>query len=516
MSQDNLQAPPAPKIKVRGTILAACIAVLIAQLANALPGALNGTFQLHFQASGSQIAWISAAFMLPVVVFELTFGMLGDKFGQRKLTIIGAATLLIGSLICALAPTVQVLWLGSAINGLGAGAVYPASLSLIASVTQTATQRARGIATWAGCLSAGAVVAPLMGGLFASMGFWQLAYYGLGVLAVISIVLCTAVSIESQKQPSRRMDPWGQATFAAGLLLLLFALVQGPEMGWGHGVVIGSLVIGAALLVIFLRLQRKVSEPLLRLDLFKNRSFTVSSVIAVAGMFAFLGICYSFSMWLGPVQHQNPLNIGLLFLLLQGPAFILIPLVSTLMTRVSERWILTAGLLLMSAGGFLGFQFDVAARGMGQFLLPALLTGLGFAFSLSTVTSVAINSVPPTQAGMASATTNLLRDLGFALGPVVIVAVAMSAASQKLAVALSSSALPPGQLEPARSIFEAGGPLALNSVAIDAPGGQAAALALESLGTGFNAGFLVCAISALAMAVLAALLLPSRRTTIAS
>lgn len=510
MANDSLREIAAPTTRVRGTILAACIAVLVAQLANALPGALNGTFQQYFAASGAQITWISSAFMLPVVVFELSFGVLGDRFGHRKLTMLGAGLLVVGSAICVLAPSVQLMWVGSAINGLAAGAIYPASLALIAAVTQSPAARARGIATWAGCLSAGAVIAPMMGGAFASMGYWQAAYLGLGILAVVAVVVCGFGASESVKQARRRMDPWGQATLAIGLLLVLFGLVQGPETGWLNVWVLASLVIGLVLIAIFLKLQRKVSDPLLELDLFKNRAFTVSSIIAVGGMFAFLGICFSLSMWLGPVQHQNPLNIGLLFLLLQGPAFVLIPLISALMTRVSERWILTGGLLLMALGGFFGWKLDVTERGMGQFVLPALLAGLGFAFTLSTVTAVAINTVAEEHAGMASATTNLLRDLGFALGPVVIVAVAMSTAASKLGQALHQSDLGPAVLEPALGIFAAGGPLALNSLDPQAPAGPAAGLALESLGAGYNLGFLVCALSALAMAALAWITLSSR------
>ncbi|MGO1532206.1 MAG: MFS transporter [Micrococcaceae bacterium] len=507
MTHDTDTVRRAPGLRVKGTILAACIAVLVAQLANALPGALNGTFQVYFETYGSQLTWITAGFMLPVVVFELTFGVLGDRFGHRKLTVIGALTMVIGSLVCVLAPTVQVMWVGSAINGLGAGAVYPASLALIAAVTVTPQQRARGIATWAGCLSAGAVIAPMMGGTFAAMGYWQAAYIGLGVLSIVIAVLCLLVAAESTRQRERRLDPWGQVTFALGLLLVLFGLVQGPEAGWSASYVVTSLIVGAVLMAIFMVLQLKVDDPLLRLSLFKNRAFSVSSIIAVVGMFAFLGICFCFSMWLGPVQHQNPMSIGVLFLLLQGPAFVLIPVISALMTRVPDRWMLTAGLLLMALGGFFGSRLDVMDRSMAPFVLPALLTGLGFALTLSTVTAVAINSVPRELAGMASATTNLLRDLGFALGPVLVGAIALSTAGPRLGASLSQADLPPDHLAPAQEIFERGGPFAVNSLPVEAPGGEAASLALQALGEGFSTAFLICALASLAVAILAAVVL---------
>ena len=149
-------APPATATirpaRVVGTLAAACVAVMVAQVANALPASLNGLFQSEFTTTGAQLTWITAAFMIAVVVFELTFGVLGDLFGRRRLQALGGVALVLGSVVSALAPAVQVLWIGAALSGLGAGAMFPASLALIASVTHDPNARARGIALWAGFL----------------------------------------------------------------------------------------------------------------------------------------------------------------------------------------------------------------------------------------------------------------------------------------------------------------------------------------------------------------------------
>src|SRR3954447_17351464 len=171
----NSEAPPQTSTVTRparvvGTLAAACVAVLVAQIANALPASLNGLFQSELHATGSQLTWITAAFMISVVVFELTFGVLGDLFGRRRLQALGGVVLVAGSVVSALAPTVQVLWIGAALSGLGAGALFPASLALVAAVTHSPQARARGIALWAGFLSARAAVSPLLGGGFAEGG----------------------------------------------------------------------------------------------------------------------------------------------------------------------------------------------------------------------------------------------------------------------------------------------------------------------------------------------------------
>lgn len=501
--------------KVAGTLFATCFTVLLAQLANALPGALNGTFQQTFETNGSELIWISSAFMVPVVVFELSFGLLGDRFGHRRLIAIGALTLAVGSLLCALAPTVELMWVGSAINGLGAGAMYPASLALLAVVTPTPKLRAKAIATWAGCLSAGAVIAPMMAGVFAQAGVWQFSYAVVVLLGLLIAILTRFIAAESAQQTGRAVDWPGQITLALGLTLVLLALIQGPEAGWTTPYVWVSMLIGILALGAFIIIQRSTRDPLLHLSLFRNSAYSVASIVSVVGMFAFLGACYCFSMLLGPVQHQNPMNIGIVFIMLQAPAFVLIPLVSRLMTWVTDRFLLSAGLFLIAVGALLGSFIGADATGLAPYLLPALVIGFGFAFTLSPVTAIAVNAVPRHLAGMASATTNLLRDLGFALAPALVGGIAVSTAASHIVPTLADAGLAPEAQVPAEKIFEAGGPYALNSLPPGAPGSEAAKIAFDGLSNGFSVAFLVCAIAAAASAVLVLLFLRHSKETIA-
>ena len=219
------------------------------------------------------------------------------------------------------------MWVGSAINGLGAGAIFPASLALVAAVARTMQERVRGIAIWAAfcppvppCRPCSAACSPGSAG-----GAERMPSSALVSLAARAHRVAAGPGGRAAR--GRRLDIWGQITFAIGLILVLFGLVQGPEDGWTAAHVLASLAIGAVMLAVFVAIELKVESPLLDLRLFRNRQFTISSIVAVVGMFAFLGACFSTSMWLGPVQHQNPLYIGLLFLLLQGPAFVLIPVI---------------------------------------------------------------------------------------------------------------------------------------------------------------------------------------------
>ncbi|MHC1559196.1 MFS transporter [Actinomycetospora sp. C-140] len=500
-------APVGPA-RVTGTLVAACVAVLVAQVANALPASLNGLFQSDLGATGSQLTWITAAFMIAVVVFELTFGVLGDLFGRRRLQAAGGVVLIAGSLVSALAPTIHVLWVGAALNGLGAGALFPASLALVAAVTHTPEARARGIALWAGFLSAGAAVSPLLGGVFAEVGTWRGSFAIVAALGAVTVLVTLLLSAESTAPEGRGLDIPGQVTFAVGLIAVLYALVQGAEDGWGRPHIVGALVVGVASLVLFVVVERRAATPLLHLDLFRNRAFSVASIVTVVGMLAFLGSAFSFSIWLGAVQHQAPARVGIPLLLIQAPAFLLIPVISRLLARVAARWLLTGGFGLMAAGAWLASRLDVLDMSLTPMVAPALCIGIGFALSVSSFTAVAINTVPLHLAGMASATTNLLRDLGFALGPIVVGAVALSTAAENLGAGLST--LSADQAGVAAEVFRAGGPLAVNSLPPGAPGGAAQPLALTALGAGFQAAFLVCAIAAAAAALLTLLGLSAR------
>ncbi|MCX4427042.1 MFS transporter [Streptomyces mirabilis] len=387
---------------------------------------------------------------------------------------------------------------------LGAGAMFPGSLTMLVSVTRNTRERAHAVALWSGFLSAGAALSPLLGGMFAKVGSWRGSFWVLVALAVVSMVLTLALTSESRSPEGRELDIPGQITFAIGLILVLYAAVEGPESGWATLPVILSFALGVCFLAAFVLVELGAKSPIFDITLFRNRAFTVSSIVAVIGMLAFLGACFATSMWLGPVQHQDPLRVAVPFLLLQGPAFVLIPAVSRLLHRVAPTWLLTSGFVLMTVGCLLCTRLNVTEPGLTAFIVPDLLIGVGFALCVSSVTAVALDSVPPQLAGMASATTNMLRDLGFVLGPVVVSAVALSNAARSFSSNLKGANLPADQLGAARGIAAEGGPMVVNSLPSGTLGSAAHGLALDALGSGFSSAFLICGIAAAVAAVLTA------------
>ena len=449
----------------RATFVAAYSAVTLAQITNALPGALNGTFAAEFQTSGAGLTWIAGMFMMGIVVFELSWGLLGDLFGRKKLLYAGAALSIAGSLVAALATSTGMMIAAQAVGGIGAGILFPISLSMLAAITPDHRARAKAIATWAGFLSLGAVISPLLAGLTAqfftvpgpvagapsTFSGWRVAYYVAAGIAV-AVLLVALKAKDSAVGKSRKLDLPGQVTLALGLIAVLFATVQAVDAGFGAGEVIASYILGGILLVSFVVIETRSDDPLIHLSLFKNSAYSITGIVAVTGMFAFLAICYSTSVAVGGLALAEAWKVGVLFVFIQGPAFVLIPVVGWLIHHVAPRWALTGGFILMALAGFwlstfsLGTPEAFGGTAWTAFIPPLLMLGVGFALTVGSITAVAINTVEPQHIGMASATTNLLRDFGFALGPVVGSAVAFgvgaSAFAGPLARILGGTGLP--------------------------------------------------------------------------
>jgi MFS family permease len=498
----------------KGTLAAGLLAVCLAQIGLAIPATLNGLFQSDLHPVGSQLTWISDAFLLPVAVLELTFGLLGDLFGRKRLLVGGAALLATGELVSTTASGIHQLWVGQALAGLGAAALFPTSLAMLAAGTASHAQRARVIALWAALLSTGGFLAPLLGGITATYGSWRWSFIVVTVIGAASAVVSARFAINSRAPEGRSLDPAGQVTIGLGLFALLYAIIQGPTDGWGSTSIVAAFVLSAVFLAAFVVAELRVKSPLLRLALFRNRSFAVASLVAVIGMFAFLGTAYGVSIRLGPVQDQPPMRTAMAFLLLNGIALVMLPLTERLLRTVAPQLLLGAGLLLMAAGDYWAATLPITDRAFVSLIVPLGLVGLGFAVTVSSITATAVNTVPVRLAGMASATTNLLRDFGFTLGPAIIGAVALSRASSSFSSTLHGSALAGPVKDAGSAVLREGGPLAVGGASAASPKlADLHPLALDALGHGYAIGFVVCGSAALLSAVLALVALRGRSAT---
>jgi MFS family permease len=511
-----------------GTLFAAAFAVGVAQLALAIPAVLQGLFQKDLATSTSQLTWISDAFLVPVTLLELTFGVLGDLFGRKRLLIIGAGMLAVGEGVALLTPgagsstgtRVAVLWIGMIIAGAGAAAVMPTSLAMVAAGTPTPKARARAVAVWAAALSAGNMLSPVLGGWLAGFSYgrdpnasWRWSPVAIGLLALISVAISALLARDSSSPAGRSLDWAGQATVAVALFALMFAVIQGPTAGWGSAEVIGGFIVAAVFLVLFVLAENRAAAPLLNLDLFRNRAFAIGSIATVIGMFCFLGTAYSTSIRLTAILLFTPLHAAIAFVLFNGIALPLIPVTERLLHTYNPRWTMGAGLVLMGAGDLWTAAVPVTTQvGLGPVIAPYILIGIGFALAVSAMTAVLVDTVPIRLEGMASAAANMLRDFGFTLGPAVVGAATLSRAAAeihstvagdpalaKALAAFNASAAHHPSLKPVVGAVNSG-PLGANSV--PDPPNPLKDVAFHALGHANSIGYVICGVAGLVAALL--------------
>ncbi|NEA61048.1 MFS transporter [Streptomyces sp. SID12488] len=503
-SAPSSDAAPAAAARHTGTIIAACLAVCLAQIGLVLPAAINGVMQRTLQTSGGELTWISDAFLVPAAVLALTFGVVGDLYGRKKL-VVGAALLsAVGYLVSATSDSAAQLITGQAISGIGAAALFPASLSMIIAGTPTPAARAKGLASWTTALSLGALIAPLMSGGIVEHVSFQWAFGVTGVLAVITAVGAWLLATESSAPEGRSLDWPGQITIAVAMLTLLYGIIQGPSDGWGSAPVVASFVAFAVFIVAFVLLENRSAAPMLRLELFRIPAFAASAAMAVIGMFGFLGGAYDLSIRLGVIQHQSPFQAAVPFVIVQGITPFIWPLLVRLLHRVGPGPMLVTGFVSLAVAQLWLRAVPIDETGLVPLLGPLVLNGVGFGLVVAALTAAAVNVVPPTLTGMASATTSLVRDLGQTLGPAIVGAVALGMATSQLTGGLADAGLTPKEHGIASAVLHEGGPIALHTADLGPLSAKLAPYTTDALAHGYSNGLILTAAACTAAAVIAA------------
>ncbi|MBB2891854.1 MFS transporter [Flexivirga oryzae] len=533
-----------PKLTI-GTLIASITACFLAQIGVSIPAVINGYINQDLHLSSTTLTWVSDAFMVPVTLLELSFGVVGDLFGRKRLLAIGSFLVCVGGLVSFFTPSgkTAILLTGQVIAGTGAAALFPTSVAMLAAGTHTVRDRAHAISVWAAALTAGGFMSPLIGGLLARLhhsggefASWRFAFLAMAILAVVSIAVTLLWAQESSSPHGRSLDWPGQLTVAIGIFALLFGVIQGAEDGWGSPRVVGAFVLSVVFLIAFVVVELRVDKPLIQLQLFSNRMFTVSAIVTVLGMFAYLGTAYATSIRLSAIQEYTPLKTSIGFILLNIMGVVLFPVSTKMLQKFNPGWVLAAGMALIGIGDIAMTAIPATHLGLTAIALPLLVIGAGFKIAVTAITVVAVNSVPTSKAGMASGATSMLRDFGLTLGPAIVGAIALTSAANRISdkIAASSSlqkslsefyAAPghvPAAQRPEVSAAVAAvksGPLGQNAVPSQVPGADGKMqpfnplkdVAFHALSHGYALGYLVCAIAALVAAVIAAVLLGGRR-----
>jgi EmrB/QacA subfamily drug resistance transporter len=371
------------------------------------------TMQRSLHASFNDLQWIISAYAVSLAALILTQGSLADRFGRKRIFVIGVAVFSLASLACGLARSPAELISARAVQGVGGAAMFATSLALIGQDFQ-GTARSTAIAVWGATVGGAVAVGPLVGGALTSGLGWQWIFYVNVPIGVLTLVLSTRM-VNVADPGARQLDWPGLVTFSGGLFLLVMALTRGNDDGWSSPRIASMLGSAALLLIAFVAVELRQPRPMFDLSLFRKPAFTGVSVATFgigAGMFALLTYL---TLYLQNDLGLSPLQGGLRLLPLTMLSFV-VPLASRPVTeRIPVGMALCVGLVICGAGVWLFHRIQVTSTWTA--LLPGLVVcGTGIGIANPAIAKIALSLVPPQRSGMASGISNTFRIGGVATG----------------------------------------------------------------------------------------------------
>lgn len=421
-------------------IVAASLPMFMATLDNLVMTSALPVIRLDLHAGIDELQWFVNAYTLSFATFMLMAAALGDRLGRRSVFIAGIAIFTVASALSALSTEPWMLIVTRALQGLGAAALMPLSLTLLVGSVGT-RMRPLAIGIWGGISGLGVALGPLIGGAVVEGWNWQAIFWINVPVGVVSIPL-VLIALPNSFGARVRADIVGLLLVGLGVLGLVFGIVRGNSAGWSSAQVLGSLIGGGILLVAFVFWEGRVESPLLPLRLFRDRSFSVANIVGLTFSFGIFGSVFILIQFLQIVQGHSPLDAGIETMPWTLAPMVIAPLAGIVAPRVGTRTLIVAGLLFQAIGMFwlaIVMRADVSYPSLiGAFLFAGV--GMGLVFAPSS-TAVLANVAEPDRA-KASGTNSTLREIGVALGIAVLTAVFTGAGGQLTPTGYVDAAIP--------------------------------------------------------------------------
>jgi EmrB/QacA subfamily drug resistance transporter len=399
-----------------------CTGVLMIVLDTTIVTVALPSIQADLAFSGTSLVWVLNAYMLTFGGFLLLGGRLGDLYGQRRLFLIGLSAFTLASLACGVAASQATLVVARAVQGLGGAVVTAVALSLIMNLFTAAGERAKAMGIYGFVCAAGGSIGELVGGYLTNVFGWNSIFLiNLPIGVAVYGVCLWLLPRDAAARGSRRLDVAGALTVTIGLMLAVYAIVNGNASGWTSPQTLGLLGVSATLLALFLSIEARVSEPLMPLRLFTLRNVATANVVGVlwaAGMFAWFVIS---ALYLQHILGYDPFRVGLAFL----PADLIMAAFSAglsarLVMRYGVRGPMWIGLAIAAVGLALFARAPIGGTFMVDVFPGMVLLGLGCGMAFNPVLLAAMNDVDERESGLASGVVNTSFMMGGALGLAVL------------------------------------------------------------------------------------------------
>ncbi|MFF3938083.1 MFS transporter [Streptomyces phaeofaciens] len=397
-----------------------CMSLLIVSLDNTVLNVALPAMQRDLDATTSGLQWTIDAYTLVLATLLMLAGSTADRIGRRKVFMAGLVVFSAGSLLCSLAPDLELLIAARMVQAVGGSMLNPVAMSIITNTFTDPRERARAIGVWGAVVGISMAAGPLVGGLLVESVGWRSIFWLNLPVGLAALLLTLRFVPESRAPKARRPDPVGQFLVIVLFGSLTYAIIEAPEEGIATSGPFAALALAA--LIGLLRYEPRRAEPLIDLRFFRSAPFSGATVVAVSAFAGLGGFLFLSTLYLQNVRGLDALHAGLWMLPMAVPTFLCAPLSGRLVGTRGPRLPLIVAGVAMTTSALLFAAFD-AETSDGTLFLGYVLFGVGFGFVNAPITNTAVSGMPRSQAGVAAAVASTSRQLGQTLGVAVVGAV---------------------------------------------------------------------------------------------
>ncbi|MBY4273755.1 MFS transporter [Rhodococcus fascians] len=440
--------------KLRGRYLALlviCAAELLVVLDNTVVNVALPSMGLQLRADISGLQWVVDAYTLTFAGLLLAFGHLGDRYGRKKVMIIGLAGIALMSVGGAVAADLGQVVAARAAMGVCAAAVFPATLALIINIFTDARERALAIAAWTAMAGFAIAIGPTAGGFLLEHFSWHSVFWINVPVALLVLVAALACVPESRAEHVGKYDPVGIVLSLTGITVVVWAIIEAPHNGWLSPASIGGYIAGCVALAAFVWWELRTPSPVLDLNLFRIRRFSLPALAIAVGYFSMFGFLFMITQYFQGVMELTPLQFGVHSLPFAVSIAVGAPLATLIAQRIGTTAVIVFGLVVMSIGMFIAGQVEVETPYLGPVVVSMILMGLGLAIVQGPATESIMSSVTLDEAGAGSAVNDTTREVGGTLGVAVLGSIVASIYTTKVGPRID--AIPDAIMEPYQKAF---------------------------------------------------------------
>jgi len=403
-----------------------CVAQFVVVLDASIVNVALPTIGADLQFSQDNLSWVVNAYVLTFGGFLLLGGRMADLLGRRRVFMAGLVIFAVASLVGGFAESDAFLIGARAVQGLGAAILSPAALSIVTTTFRDGAERNKALGAWGAVAGSGGAAGVLLGGVLTEYAGWEWVLWVNVPIGLAAAALAPRLIRETRSDSARSFDVAGAVSVTAGLALLVYALVEAPDAGWGSGQTIGLLAGAVALLSAFVAIEQRSADPLVPFRIFRLRTITGANVVGLLIGASLFSMFFFISLYMQNVLDYSAIKAGLSYLPLAISIILSAGIASQLVTRVGFKPVLATGMGLIAAGLVWFSQISVDGGFISDVLGPSLLAAVGLGFSFVPVTIAAVSGVDAHEAGLASGLINTSQQVGGALGLAVLSTVAFT------------------------------------------------------------------------------------------